>query len=166
MFYVPRTYSSIGPNGISNSKPRCFSTSLARRTSQDSSTIDFAYMPQFELQTSDQGEILRVPILPTNSTAPGRSGEADEAVIRPEITTVSASGTHIDNPSAMSEVTDNHAIDLSPYDLTDKVTNAATAAASKVTGISETELKDPGIFQSLWSGLLDDVLGVKKLAKA
>lgn len=75
-------------------------------------------MPQSELQTSKQSEILRVPILPANSTAPGRPDLVEEAVVRPEITTVSASGTHIDSPSAMSEVTDNHAVELSPFDLT------------------------------------------------
>lgn len=46
------------------------------------------------------------------------------------------------------------------------VTNAATAAASKVTGVPEEDLKDPNVFQQLWSGLLDDVIGGKKLAKA
>lgn len=47
-----------------------------------------------------------------------------------------------------------------------EVTNAATAAASKVTGVPEEDLKDPNVFQQLWSGLLDDVIGGKKLAKA
>lgn len=133
----PRAYSFSRPKGnskyclstpltpklvlksLAHSASRPFSASQASRAVQDSSTIDFAYMPQFELHTPSQSEILRVPILPSNSTAPGRSDEADGAVIRPEITTVSASGTHIDSPSAMSEVTDNHAIDLSPFDLTD-----------------------------------------------
>jgi hypothetical protein len=111
--------SDLELNSLGYSTSRPFSASQARKATRDSSTIDFAYMPQFELRTPRHSEVLRVPILPSNSTAPGRSDEADEAVIRPEITTVSASGTHIDNPSAMSEVTDNHAIDLSPFDLTE-----------------------------------------------
>lgn len=124
-------------------------------------------MPQIESQTARQSEILRVPILPYNSTAPGRADEVAESVIRPEIATVSASGTHIDSPSAMSEVTDNHAIEFSPFDLTEKVTNAAAAAASKVTGVPAEQLKEPpGLVQQLWNGLLDDVLGARKLAKA
>lgn len=161
----PCAYSFIRPKVNSNAS-RPFSASQASRAAKDSSSIDFAYMPQFEIQTPSQSEILRVPILPSNSTAPGRSDEADGAVIRPEITTVSASGTHIDSPSAMSEVTDNDAIELSPFDLTDKVMTAATAAASKVTGISAEKLKEPGVIQDLWSGLLDDILGAKKIAKA
>lgn len=46
------------------------------------------------------------------------------------------------------------------------VTNAATAAASKVTGISAEKLKEPGVVQELWAGLLDDILGAKKTARA
>ena len=109
---------------------------------------------------------MRVPILPHNSTASRYTGEATESVIKPEITTVSASGTHIDSPSAMSEVTDNHAIDFSPYDLTHKVTSAAAAAASEITGMSTERLKNPGVVQELWSGILDDILGGKKMARA
>ncbi len=46
------------------------------------------------------------------------------------------------------------------------VTNAATAAASKVTGMSAEKLKEPGVVRELWAGLLDDILGAKKTAKA
>jgi len=46
------------------------------------------------------------------------------------------------------------------------VTNAATAAASKVTGMSAEKLKEPGVVRELWAGLLDDILGAKKMVKA
>lgn len=156
---------NLSLNSFTVRESRSFSTSQSRRIARDSSTIDFAYFPQYELQTPSQSEIIRVPILPQNSTAPGRSEEVVESVVRPQITTISADGTHIDSPSAMSEVTDNHAVDLSPFDLTNTVTNAATAAASKVTGMPAGKLKEPGILQELWSGLLDDILGGKKIAK-
>lgn len=123
-------------------------------------------MPQIELDTPRQSEIMRVPILPDNSTAPGRSAEAAESVIRPEILTVSANGTHIDSPSAMYEVVDNHAVELSPFDLTNKVTTAATEAASKMTGMSTKRLKEPGMAKELWNGLLDDILGANKAVPA
>ena len=133
---------------------------------RDSSNIDFAYMPQVELETPRQNEIVRVPILPDNSTAPGRLSEAIESVTRPEITTVSANGTHIDSPSAMYEVVDNHAVEISPFDLTNKVTTAATEAASKMTRMSTERLKEPGVVKELWNGLLDDILGAKKATSA
>ena len=134
------------------------------KADHDSSTIDFAYMPQFELEEPSHPEILRIPLLPNNYSSPPDDRAAPEAitpVIRPEISTVSADSTHIDSPSAMSEVTDNHAIDLDPYNLTSKV----TAAAAKMTGVPEKELKEPGVIRELWTSILDDVFGSKKLAK-
>ena len=145
---------------------RSLSTTQAQRASRDSSSIDFAYMPQHELRAPPQGDIIRVPILPHNTTAARPAQEVIESVITPEIATVSASGTHIESPSAMSDVTDNHALELSPYDLTGKVANAAAAAASNITGMSTERLKEPGVVQELWSGILDDILGGKKMAKA
>lgn len=47
-----------------------------------------------------------------------------------------------------------------------EVTNAATAAASKVTGMSEKQIKEPGVIHELWSGMLDDMLGAKNMSKA
>jgi hypothetical protein len=136
------------------------------QSKRDASTIDFAYMPQIELDTPPHNDIMRVPILPDNTTAPGRLGEAAELVVRPEISTVSANGTHIDSPSAMYEVVDNHAAELSPFDLTNKVTTAATEATSKMTGMSAERLKAPGVVKELWNGLLDDILGAKKATSA
>ena len=102
---------------------------------------------------------MRIPILPFNSTAPARSNEALESVIRPEITTASANGTHIESPSAMSDVTDNPGhTDLNPFDLT----NTVTTAASKATGLPTERLQEPGVVEELWNGLLDDLLGARK----
>lgn len=119
-------------------------------------------MPQFELEEPSHPEILRIPLLPNNYSSPPDDRTAPEAitpVIRPEISTVSADSTHIDSPSAMSEVTDNHAMVLDPYNLTSKV----TAAAAKMTGVPE---KEPGLIRELWTSILDDVFGSKKLTKA
>lgn len=131
----------------------------------DTSTIDYAYMPQFQLAETSHPEVLRIPLLPDNYS-PLRNdedhGESVESVIRPEISTVSADSTHIDSPSAMSEVTDNHSMELDPYDLTSKV----TAAAAKVTQVPEENLKEPGWVKEIWNGFLDDLLGSRKHSKA
>ena len=125
-------------------------------------------MPQMELgsEASASPEITRIPLLPDNY-APIRTHDihqenAIEPVARPEISTVSADGTHIDSPSAMSDVTDNHAIELDPYDLTSKV----TAAAKKMASFPIDQLREPGMIERLWSGLLDDLLGSRKPARA
>ena len=122
-------------------------------------------MPKYEIMTPKQPEIMRIPLLPNNFFPPRRSDahqEAVEPVIRPEISTVSADSTHIASPSAMSEVTDNDAIELDPYDLTSKV----TAAAAKMAGMPVEKLKEPGAVREIWDGFLDDLLGSKKLARA
>lgn len=125
---------------------------------RDSSSIDFAYFPQYELREPAKTEILRIPILPFNSTAPARSNEGFESVIRPEITTTSANGTHIESPSAMSDVTDNPGhTNLNPFDLTTTV----TTAASKATGVPIERLQESGvrIFSEQEPPVLDYHLG-------
>lgn len=123
-------------------------------------------MPQYELVPSPaESEVLRIPLLPENFSPARRSAahqEAVEPVIRPEISTVSGASTHIASPSAMSEVTDNHSIDLDPYELVHKV----QTAAAKITGLPVEELKEPGVMKKLWDGLLDDLLGARKIQKA
>lgn len=132
---------------------------------RDYSTVDSCYMPRFEIEEQVYPEIRRIPLLPDNYSNDGAKAarqEAMETVVRPEISTVSADGTHIDCPSAMSEVTDNHAIELDPYDLTKKV---KAAAATTMENIRLEKLKEPGVLAELWNSLLDDLLGSKKLAK-
>ena len=84
-----------------------------------------------------------------------------ESVIRPEISTVSANGTHIDNPSPMSDVVDNHAADIDHFDLTKHVTNAA----SKIMNVDNEQMEEKvGSVRSLWAGLMDDIFGERKTA--
>ncbi|MCJ1345681.1 hypothetical protein MMC31_003890 [Peltigera leucophlebia] len=129
------------------------------------STVDSCYMPHFEIEGQAHPEIGRIPLLPDNHSNEGAKAARQEAmmetVVRPEISTVSADGTHIDCPSAMSEVTDNHAIELDPYDLTNKVKAAASTKAS----IQVEKVKEQGLLAEIWNSLLDDLVGSKKLAK-
>ncbi|KAL8711552.1 MAG: hypothetical protein Q9220_003962 [cf. Caloplaca sp. 1 TL-2023] len=131
----------------------------------DASSIDFAYMPQHTLEESVPPQVMRIPLLPHNtSPPPGTSGHEDavESVVRPEISLVSANSTHIESPSAMSEVTDNHALDLNPFELTSQV----TAAAAKMAEAPMEKLRDAGTVRELWGGLLDDLFGSRPMSKA
>ena len=61
----------------------------------------------------------------------------------------------------MFEVVDNHAVELSPFDLTHKVTTAATGAAVRVqemAGMGKGERSPIGEF---WEGFVNDVFGPK-----
>lgn len=122
-------------------------------------------MPQHTLEEANPPEIMRIPLLPQNFFPPRTEQgleEAVESVIRPVISLVSANSTHIESPSAMSEVTDNHAMDLDPYNLTNKVVAAATKTAEDAMG----KIKEAGTVRELWSGLLDDLFGSKRITKA
>ncbi|MCJ1485758.1 hypothetical protein MMC06_005933 [Schaereria dolodes] len=147
---------------------RQFNTTRSFKAVNDTSTIDFAYMPQFTLEPISHPEIQRIPLLPDNY-APARHGlahqDAVEPVIRPEIVTASADGTHLAPPSAMSEVTDNHALDLDPYDLARQVGRAANHAMIEKV---EQGIKEAGVIKELWTGIFDDLLrgGSKKVSSA
>ncbi|KAL9102795.1 MAG: hypothetical protein Q9163_002113 [Psora crenata] len=172
-----RAYSSYFPKVSAEKRlqhtHRPLSTTKHLNTSHDNATIDFAYMPQGMLNVSPEPETFRVPLLPDNFTPPmehTNNAHRDvymESVVRPQISTTSANGTHIDSPSAMSDVTDNHALEIDVFDLTKKVGHAATAAATKVTGMSAKELeKKKGMLSELFSGMIDDIFGSKTMAKA
>ena len=78
-----------------------------------------------------------------------------EPVIKPMIETASADSDGV--VSAMSEVTDNHAMEIDMYDLTRTVGKAAK-------GVGQGLDEKGGVVRELWSGFVDDLLG-KKLAK-
>ncbi|KAI4105340.1 MAG: hypothetical protein L6R37_002790 [Teloschistes peruensis] len=140
---------------------RPFHESQKQQNRLDASSIDFAYMPQHTLEEAMPPEVIRTPLLPHNffppRTTEGSQGVV-ESVVRPEISTVSANSTHIESPSAMSEVTDNHAIEIDPYNLTSKV----TVAAAK---IAEVPTREAGVMRELWDGLLDDLFGPRRVSK-
>ncbi|KAL8812946.1 MAG: hypothetical protein Q9200_000643 [Gallowayella weberi] len=127
----------------------------------DQSSMDFAYMPQHSLEEAAAPEVIRIPRLPHNFSKANQE-EAEERVVRPQISLVSANSTHIESPSAMSEVTDNHAAELDPYDLTNKVTAAASAMAEAPL----EKIREAGTIRQLWSGLIDDLFGSKPLSRA
>lgn len=144
---------------------RPFHESEKQQWRSDTSSIDFAYMPQHTLDEAAPPEVMRIPLLPHNFFPPRAEqglGEAIDDVIRPEISLVSASSTHIESPSAMSEVTDNHAVDVDPYDLTNKV----TAAATKTAEDAMNRRREEGTVRELWNGLLDDLFGSRRVSKA
>ena len=79
--------------------------------------------------------------------------------MRPQIETASADGTNV--VSAMSEVVDNHAAEIDPFELTVQVGKAAKGVV--VGGVEK--LKGKGVVGELWSGFVDDLLGAKKVGK-
>lgn len=148
------------------SPARFISTAASNRASHDSSTIDYVHTPVAQHNAPSLPEVTRIPLLPDNdSPPPGREPQEEQIigrVIRPEISIVSGDGTQLDMPSAMSEVTDNHAAELDPYDLTSKV----AAAASKRSDQATKQQEEPGSYKAIWNGILDDLFGKRNPPKA
>jgi len=163
----------------SASSSRHFNTSRALKSVNDSSTIDFAYLPDFDPDLGSHPTGIRVPILPTTVVAPhydlaaavaAAEGEHEVGalliyqfisvlltriaqVMLPMIHTV-VDSTHVHAPAAMSEVHDNNTIDFQ---------GMAFQVARKITG----QPVESGMMRQLWAGFKDDVLGPNnKMASA
>ncbi|KAF2809328.1 uncharacterized protein BDZ99DRAFT_498723 [Mytilinidion resinicola] len=133
---------------------RHFNTSRALKAVNDSSTIDFAYLPDFDPDLSPAPFLPRVPLLPSTfygsaaipSYATGEAADEIAGVMKPEIVTASLDGTHIYAPSAMSEVSDSGAVDFQ---------GVRGAVAKKV----EEKVEEGGMVKQVWGGLVEDLFG-------
>lgn len=124
------------------------------------STVDRTVFPSVSDVITPR-ESVRVPYLPdtftrTSSSVP-RPPEDSEQVFRAQISTVADESTHPYPPSPLSDVVDNGAITLDPYDLSTKVSRAARKLSEKV--VTKEEGGVPGVLKQVWNGLMDDVFG-------
>ena len=160
---------------------RHFNTSRSLKAVHDSSTIDFAYLPDmFDSYLDPSTTAIRVPILPhiesddaqailnhheLDAAAGGIEEAEHTSVMKPEIVTVSetlADGAHVDfdhnnHPSAMSEVQDSHGTEMTVDALT-KLAGTVTKSARRIV----EEMPEQTTIKRVWSGFLDDLLGAKK----
>jgi hypothetical protein len=146
----------------------------------DSSTIDFAFLPDMDSSLEPERTEIRVPILPhiesddanaildrhdIDAEAGGMDGPGDSAVMKPQILTVTetlADGAHVDldlngHASAMSDVQDNHGTEMSVDALTELAGTVGKSARKLVDKVPE----QPAI-KRVWSGFLDDLFGEKR----
>ena len=142
---------------------RRFQTGSRLQRTKDSSSVDFACFPSVP-DVNPSRESIQVPYLPDLYKVPvpslSHEPEVIEPVFRAEISTVAMESTHAHPPSAMSDVVDNAAIILDPYELTTQVDQAARKMGEKVV-TDDREAK--GMLKQIWTGLVDDVLGTSSL---
>lgn len=141
------------PNPAGANLPvRHFNTSRSMKAVNDTSTIDFAYLPDFDPDTA-QSPILRVPILLNTATSEHtRASMAEQVEEKEELPTIvlaSADGTHIHAPSAMADVSDNNTIDFQGM------------AARVAETLGKSTEKNGSMVKEVWGGLMDDVFGPK-----
>lgn len=140
---------------------RHFNTSRALQRPNDTSTIDFAFLPNPTDISPDPPELFRVPILSategSNRSILEIEGE-DVVVMKPEISTMSADAVFL----PMSEFTDGHAMNIDFHAMADRV-----AAGLKRMQVPVEE--QASMMKQIWGDIVDDMLaatkaGSKKLA--
>ncbi|KAF2642244.1 hypothetical protein P280DRAFT_395258 [Massarina eburnea CBS 473.64] len=125
---------------------RHFNTSRSLKAVGDSSTIDFAFIPDFDPDTHRAPVGIRVPILPqTTTTYSAIAEEAEEPMMLPTIHTV-ADNTQIHAPAAQYEGVEPNYSDFQ---------GMASYAAKKLG--REVE-EGAGMARQIWAGLMDDIL--------
>lgn len=154
---------------------REFNTSRANKAVNDSSTIDFAYLPHlWEGEFLTRPAQVRVPILPSilSDDAEARLEEfpsldaaaggyqASEggvaAIMKPEIETATQrTGAEM---SHMSDVGDGQSHEMSVQTLSDLSQIVGDSAQKLVEAVKD---KDEGTIRKIWNGFLDDVFGAK-----
>ncbi|OJJ03698.1 hypothetical protein ASPVEDRAFT_54051 [Aspergillus versicolor CBS 583.65] len=144
----------INSNSPSDVPSREFNTSRSLKSVNDTSTVDFAYMPS--IAESHGSADVPVPILP-DMYSNYDSTRASDAPMKPQVYTVSGDGADI-SASPMSEVVDNDSVDIDPFSLTEAVGKSRYAAEVK----RQQNGDNTGVVSELWSGFLDDLLGPKQ----
>jgi hypothetical protein len=163
------------PSVASDTAPqtvRHFNTSRSLKAVNDSSTIDFAYLPNMAPDLIDDEGQVRVPIIPTNFSPPRtgahapeqeevswptesaqRNGHTDclQIVHRPEISTMSLDAVYL----PMSDLSDGHSLNIDFHAMADRV--AANLRRMKVPVEEQA-----GLMKQLWNDMVDDITGSKK----
>lgn len=152
-----------------NSSGRQFNTSRANKAVNDSSTVDFVYLPSMEeLHSTAPAPGPRIPILPdlydhpqpTLTTPTAATGS--HPPMKPQVHTV-AGATNDVAASPMSEVVDNESVDIDPFSLTETVGRSRLGEMLQRNNGSASGEK--GVVRELWGSMLDDLLGPKQLRK-
>ncbi|OAX80869.1 hypothetical protein ACJ72_04788 [Emergomyces africanus] len=167
------------------SSSRPLNTSRAQKSVNDSSTVDFVYMPQDILSSSPASAIngTPIPILPdayshyqlTNDPSSSSSStnhnnrnnynaQPHPGPMKPQIYTVDgdfspSSSNGRGGASAMSEVVDNHAVEFDPFELTETVRRARERAdvAEEQASLRDGTVK--AVARQIWDGVVEDLLG-------
>ncbi|KAF2209020.1 hypothetical protein CERZMDRAFT_91435 [Cercospora zeae-maydis SCOH1-5] len=135
-----------------NPATRHFNTSRERKSVKDTSTIDFAYLP--DLMAPPNVDIyaqVRVPIIPTGAQAAPKVIESETVVMKPEINVMSADAVYL----PMSESSDGHAMNIDFHAMAEKV-------AANLRRMRAPVEQQAGIAKQIWGDMIDDVMGLKK----
>ncbi|KAI1975765.1 hypothetical protein LOZ53_004604 [Ophidiomyces ophidiicola] len=145
--------------GQSSDKGRQFNTSRANKAVNDSSPVDFVFMPTNNAETGSNMApgFPRMPTPPDSYTHYELVNTSGTLPMKPEIYSVGGAPLDANGPSPMAEVVDNYSVDINPYNLTEIVTRSKRAAASlDVARSQEGEVTIAGMAKGLWNMMIED----------
>lgn len=136
---------------------RHFNTSRELKANNDTSFIDFAYLPDImSPENIDVYSQVRVPILPTEDAQTISYAEPEETVVmKPEISVMSADAVYL----PMSESTDGHAMNIDFHAMADRL-------AANLRRMSVPVEEQASIMKQVFGDMVDDVMGLKKVGTA
>ncbi|PWY93715.1 hypothetical protein BO94DRAFT_532647 [Aspergillus sclerotioniger CBS 115572] len=147
-----------GSSSAGKSHDRQFNTSRSSKAVNDSSTVDFAYMPSMaEIDGAAARADPQIPILSEIYTHYDAT-QTQSAPMRPQVYTVSGGAADV-SASPMTEVVDNHSVDIDPFSLTETV---GKSRFGQELNRQQNGSSEPGVVRELWSGFLEDLLGPKQ----
>lgn len=130
------------------------------KANNDSSTIDFAYLPDvLSPENVDIYSQVRVPIIPTlnvNSTEANMKAFAsvmpeETVIMKPEISTMSADTVLM----PFAEAADGHAMNIDFHAMSDRM-------GANLRRMSEPVEEKAGMVKQVLGDMLDDIMGLKK----
>ncbi|KAI9042545.1 uncharacterized protein KD926_005400 [Aspergillus affinis] len=137
---------------------RQFNTSRAQKAVNDSSTVDFAYLPSLaDIDPPAPRADLRIPVLPDAYNHHETVQTTGSSPMRPQVYTVSGEGADV-SVSPMTEVVDNHSVDIDPFSLTEAVGKSRFEADLQ----QQKKSSEPGVVRELWTGMWEDIFSPKQ----
>ncbi|KAK3722657.1 hypothetical protein LTR37_002227 [Vermiconidia calcicola] len=144
------------------STTRHFNTTRTLKAVNDTSTIDFAFLPQTSLQDAIE-EIITVPIIPTNYTNASNSNPTEDVVapvMKAEVSTMSADTVFL----PMAEMSDGHAQNIDFHAMAEGVGDVVKRVDEVTLGMGVGERT--GMMRRVLGDIADDLLGVAGKKKA
>lgn len=154
LLYIYYVKSNTGVNRPSET--RQFNTSRGSKAVNDSSTLDFVYMPSIASLESQTSAPQRIPILGEQYYIPeGSTSQVSASPMKPQIHAISETASDM-SASPMSEVVDNYSLEIDPFKLTETV--GRSRAGENEKKLSTGGQPEKGIIGELFSGMVDDLL--------
>jgi hypothetical protein len=138
--------------------PREFNTSRANKTVKDTSPVDLVYMPPFSAleALSSSPSAGNIPMI-SGVDYIDESSQTPSMPMKPQIYVVSEMASDM-APSPMSEVVDNHSVDIDPFKLTEVVGKSRHGELQRKATAAGSRKHEQGVFGQLWTGILDDLI--------